>query len=87
MKITAVYYVENSGPFNTYVLDVCDLNDDRFVDDNKFEEILWKIFKEEQENEEYPNPSADVVFLYTEDFRSSNVAAQLHPPLENKNFW
>jgi len=77
MKITAVYYVKNSAPFNTYVLDVCDLNDDRFVDDNRFEEILWKIFKEKQENNGYPKPSADVVFLYTEDFRSSNIAAQL----------
>jgi hypothetical protein len=77
MKITAVYYVENSGPFHTYTLDVCDVNDERFVDDDKFEDILWEIFDQKRQAQEYPKPSSDVVFLYTEDVRSTNIVAQL----------
>jgi len=77
MKITAVYYMENSCPFHTYTLDVCDVNDERFVDDDKFEDILWEIFEQERREREYPKPSFDVVFLYTEKIGSTNVAAQL----------
>lgn len=77
MKITAVYYVENSGPFHTYTLDVCDVSDERFVDKDRFENILWEIFEQERKEQEYPKPSSDVVFLYTENIGSTNVAAQL----------
>lgn len=77
MRITAVYYVENSGPYNQYVVDVCDLEDKRFNDDTEFKSILWDIFEEEREAQECPKPDSDVVFLYTEQFRSSCIAAQM----------
>jgi hypothetical protein len=77
MIITAVYYCENSSPYKVYSLDVCDHEDKRLAYDNRFKSILWEIFEERLKEDEYPRPSSDVVFLYTDQLRSTNVAAQM----------
>ena len=79
MKVTAVYYCNESGPYQMYVLDVCGVDDDRI--DNSSErsrrKSFWNIFEFERERMEYPVPSSDVVFIYTEDFRGSNLLMQV----------
>jgi hypothetical protein len=76
MKITAVYYCENSSPYQMYVLDICEINKS-FVFNKEFKKTLWELFEDKREEDNYPQPSSDVVFLYTEDFKDSNVITQM----------
>lgn len=63
MKIIAVYYVQESSPYQMYALEICDISDPRFVNYKPLKANLWNIFVEEQEKSEYPPPSSDVIFL------------------------
>jgi hypothetical protein len=76
MKITAVYYCEDSSPYKMYVLDICEINN-QFAFDNTFKKTLWELFEDEIEENSYPKPSSDVVFLYTDDFGASNIVTQM----------
>ena len=60
-KITAIYYVEESSPHNMYVLGIGEF--DIYPAD------IIKIFKEEQQKQNYPEPSSDIVFIYLADHR------------------
>jgi hypothetical protein len=77
MTITAVYYCKDSSPYKMFSLDLFDMEDDRLKSNDSFKATLWEIFEEERQENEYPQPSSDVVFLYTEQFRSSTIAAQI----------
>ena len=77
MKITAVYYCADSSPYKMHVVDICEINKEEFEKFVNFKETLWELFEDELEENSCPRPSSDVVFLYTEEFGSSNIATQM----------
>ena len=75
MKITAVYYVIDSDPYNQYVITVCDAND--IGRGNASRAKLWRLFEKAVKKQGYPMPDSDVVFLYTKPYFSATIAAQM----------